>query len=225
MLCELIQNLSANTILLIEDIDHLFESSGNSKTTKKVTMSGLLNIMDGLQSKSGCSKYNILSGKQGGDTYCIPFLVVVFMTCNNINKITPALLRPGRIDVKLHLGFAASEQIRDTFWRFLGMDEGTSMPLTNEDKAIAEKHMEEFGNAIPANKVTTAEIQGYFIDILLEANASGNHWTRDRIYKALFERIPEFLERVERDRKQAEEHGQTQKKVSLTKEALEDKSS
>jgi hypothetical protein len=148
------------------------------------------------------------------------------MTCNNISKITPALLRPGRIDVKLHLGYAAPEQVKDTFWRFMSIDEETSMPLADEEKAIARKYMEEFGNAIPANMVTTAEIQGYFIDILLEANSCDNGWTRDRIYKVLFERIPEFLERVERDRKQAEAHKKTQtKKVSPIDEASEDKSS
>jgi hypothetical protein len=55
-LLSLIQNIPHNAILLIEDIDHLFESSGSSNFTKKVTMSGLLNTMDGLQSRSGCSK-------------------------------------------------------------------------------------------------------------------------------------------------------------------------
>jgi hypothetical protein len=56
MLSALMSNVPHNSILLIEDIDHLFESSGNSEVTSKVTMSGLLNIMDGLQSQDGCSK-------------------------------------------------------------------------------------------------------------------------------------------------------------------------
>jgi SpoVK/Ycf46/Vps4 family AAA+-type ATPase len=56
MLSSLMSSLPPNCILLIEDIDHLFESSGNSEITGKVTMSGLLNIMDGLQSQDGCSK-------------------------------------------------------------------------------------------------------------------------------------------------------------------------
>lgn len=102
----------------------------------------------------------------------------------------------------------------------MGLDEETSMPLSEEDKAIAETYVEKFERMIPANTVTTAEIQGYFIDVLLEANSEG--WARDRIYKAMLERIPEFLEKVERDRKQAEEHKQaTKKKASAEKASTE----
>jgi SpoVK/Ycf46/Vps4 family AAA+-type ATPase len=152
----------------------------------------------------------------------IPILsLVVFMTCNNINKITPALLRPGRIDVKLNFDYAMPEQVRDTFWRFMGLDEETSAPLSEEERAIAETHVEKFEKMIPASTVTTAEVQGYFIDILLEANAES--WTRDRIYEAMFERIPEFLEKVERDRKQAEEHRQASKKASAEKASADKK--
>jgi hypothetical protein len=73
---QLIQNMPYNSILLIEDIDHLFESSGNTNMTKKVTMSGLLNTMDGLQSRSGCSKsYNIIESLKTKfiDTYLFYF--------------------------------------------------------------------------------------------------------------------------------------------------------
>jgi flagellar biosynthesis regulator FlbT len=134
------------------------------------------------------------------------------MTCNDINKITPALLRPGRIDLKLHFDYAMPEQVRETFWRFMGLNEKTSIELVNDEKAIAEQHMEEFSKMIPANKITTAELQGYFIDTLLDANANG--WTRDSVYEALVERIPKFLEDVQRDRKQAEEHRKAQIKAS-----------
>jgi hypothetical protein len=142
------------------------------------------------------------------------------MTCNNINKITPALLRPGRIDLKLHFGYAMPEQVKETFWRFMGLDEETSMSLADEEKAIAEQCMEKFEKLIPSNQITTAELQGYFIDTLLEANANG--WTRDRVYEALLDRVPKFLEDVERDRKQAKEHMEAQKKTTADEDSKEE---
>jgi hypothetical protein len=131
-------------------------------------------------------------------------LLVIFMTCNNIEKIQPALLRPGRIDLKLKLDYAAPEQIRDTFWRFMELDDETSLPLKAEERAKVEKLAAEFEKKIPEYHVTTAEMQSYFIDMLLEAKA--NEWTKDDLYENMFKRIPAFMERVELDRKQAEKH-------------------
>lgn len=133
-------------------------------------------------------------------------VLVIFMTCNNLNKITPALLRPGRIDVKLKFDYAAPEQVIDTYWRFMRLDETTSMPIEGEEKEKAEEFGAKFGSMIPNDKITTAEIQSFFIDLLLEANSLG--WTRDEIYKHMFERVPEFLKKVEFDREQAEKHRQ-----------------
>ncbi|SAM00573.1 hypothetical protein [Absidia glauca] len=82
-----------DTLLIIEDIDHYDESNSDSSVTK----SGMLNALDGINGNDGS---------------------MVFMTCNDMNKITPALLRPGRMDVKLELGYAVHEQIEAMFWRF-----------------------------------------------------------------------------------------------------------
>lgn len=135
--------------------------------------------------------------------------LVIFMTCNNLNKITPALLRPGRIDVKLKFDYAAPEQVRDTYWRFMRLDETTSMPIEGEEKEKAEEFGVKFESMIPNDKITTAEIQSFFIDLLLEANSAG--WTRDEIYRHMFERIPEFLKKVAFDREQAEKHREEKK--------------
>lgn len=130
--------------------------------------------------------------------------LVIFMTCNNIDKIQPALLRPGRIDLKLKLDYAAPEQIRDTFWRFMELDDETSLPLEAEERAKVEELAVKFEKMIPEYHVTTAEIQSYFIDMLLEAKA--NDWTKENMYENMFKRIPAFMERVDMDRKQAEKH-------------------
>lgn len=126
------------------------------------------------------------------------------MTCNTIEKIEPALLRPGRIDLKIKLDYAAPEQIRGTFWRFMDLDDKTSLPLEPEERAKVEKLADRFVDMIPAYTITTAEMQGFFVDMLLEANA--NQWERDDVYERMFTRIPEFLEKVEFDREQAKKH-------------------
>lgn len=126
------------------------------------------------------------------------------MTCNTIEKIEPALLRPGRIDLKLKLDYAQPEQIRGTFLRFMNLDDSTSLPLEDEDRAKVEELAEKFTKVIPAGYVTTAEVQSYFIDIILEANSNG--WEKEEVYKNLFDRVPQFLEKVELDRIQAKNH-------------------
>ncbi|KAG2230782.1 hypothetical protein INT48_006804 [Thamnidium elegans] len=184
-LSSLMSDLPYNSIMVIEDIDHLFESvtDKTKATSSSLTMSGLLNVLDGLQSQEGS---------------------MIFMTCNNIDKIQPALLRPGRIDLKFKLDYAAPEQIRDTFWRFMNLDDETSLPLEPEERSKVEKIALEFEKRIPAYHVTTAEIQGYFINLLLASKA--NDWSQENLHREIFERIPEFMKQVELDRTQAKKH-------------------
>jgi ATP-dependent 26S proteasome regulatory subunit len=50
-----------NSIIVMEDIDHLFESVTDSNATEnsatRLTMSGLLNVLDGIQGQEGSSKF------------------------------------------------------------------------------------------------------------------------------------------------------------------------
>lgn len=132
------------------------------------------------------------------------FSSVIFMTCNDITKLPPALLRPGRMDVKLKLDYADRGQIQDMFWQFFGHDPDTLEPmLDGERKDYVQSLMKKFANALPENHVTTAELENYFITLWMEADAEN---PEDGLYDRLFNDIPEFLEKVKLDRKQAEEH-------------------
>jgi chaperone BCS1 len=104
----------ANSVLLFEDIDcmrgsqsrdglGLGDGKDGTDTPKAnasgngVTLSGLLNVLDGFHAPSG---------------------VLFMMTTNHVDKLDPALLRPGRIDYKLYLGKASDQQKVELYRRF-----------------------------------------------------------------------------------------------------------
>lgn len=80
ILFETFSNLKNNSILVLEDVDAMFEERVNGK--KQISFSALLNCMDGAFFKYG---------------------VITIMTTNYIDKIDPALIREGRIDVKINI--------------------------------------------------------------------------------------------------------------------------
>ena len=105
-----VNQVPANSVLLFEDIDcmkgsqtrDVGESSverANEKTALQngVTLSGLLNVLDG---------------------FCAPTGVLFVMTTNHMEKLDDALLRPGRIDYRLFLGKASDQQKAELYRRF-----------------------------------------------------------------------------------------------------------
>jgi mitochondrial chaperone BCS1 len=94
-----------------------------------VTLSGLLNVLDGFHA---------------------PDDVLFMMTTNKIEALDPALLRPGRIDYRLHLGVASEQQKLELYRRFF--------PLRDEFEALAfvEAH---------AWAETMADFQGLLLEL------------------------------------------------------------
>ncbi|KAK4564289.1 hypothetical protein RGQ29_006383 [Quercus rubra] len=74
------------SILVIEDVDCGAELDDQRRAFDSFTLSGLLNIIDGLWSSCGEQR------------------IIVFTT-NNKDKLDPALLRPGRMDVHVHMSY------------------------------------------------------------------------------------------------------------------------
>ncbi|KAL4332914.1 hypothetical protein GQ457_07G021240 [Hibiscus cannabinus] len=72
------------SIIVVEDIDTSLDSAEGGRV--KVTLSGLLNLVDGLWSSCGVEK------------------IIVFTT-NHKDRIDPTLLRPGRMDMHLHMSY------------------------------------------------------------------------------------------------------------------------
>jgi hypothetical protein len=85
-------------ILVMEDIDCMFQSRKEHDTAKNaVTLSGLLNILDGLVRPEG---------------------ILVFLTANHIGLLDKALLRPGRIDVAVRYDGMTADQLRAMFLHY-----------------------------------------------------------------------------------------------------------
>lgn len=71
------KNMSDNIILLIEDVDALFVER---ESEHKVSFSALLNCLDGTYYKDG---------------------IITILTTNHIEKLDPALIRDGRVDLRV----------------------------------------------------------------------------------------------------------------------------
>ena len=71
------------------------------------------------------------------------------MTTNHREKLDPALLRPGRADVHVELGYASERQMKGLFMKFY-------------DKATPEL-AQEFANQLPEYKLSMAKLQGHFL--------------------------------------------------------------
>lgn len=106
---DLINSLSQilpNSLLLLEDIDRVRiisdESKENPDRTQKLSFSDLLNSLDGI---------------------CSPDSLIIVMTTNNLDKLDAALIRPGRVDHKIHIGNPNFDQIRRLFKRFYHADD------------------------------------------------------------------------------------------------------
>jgi mitochondrial chaperone BCS1 len=97
---DLLMMVPEGAIVLMEDIDCIFEQRTKSDGVpngNSVTFSGLLNAIDGVAASEGR---------------------LLFMTTNHIEKLDPALVRPGRCDVKVFIGDADQEQAKKMFQRF-----------------------------------------------------------------------------------------------------------
>jgi mitochondrial chaperone BCS1 len=98
-------SISENSIISIEDVDCLFDNREGKES--KVTMSGLLNAIDGIDS---------------------PHNFILFMTTNHGEKLDPALIRPGRIDRRFFITNAETGQIERYFRNFYKLSEDSYLP-------------------------------------------------------------------------------------------------
>ncbi|KAI8611323.1 P-loop containing nucleoside triphosphate hydrolase protein [Chytriomyces sp. MP71] len=144
-LTELMVDTPPRCILLLEDIDAAFvsrtvtgnTSNGASENTivTNVTFSGLLNAIDGVAAQEGR---------------------ILIMTTNHMEKLDPALIRPGRVDVKVLLDKATRAQIQQLFVQFFSA-EGA------DGEARLQALAREFAGRVPEKGVSMAAVQGHLM--------------------------------------------------------------
>ncbi|CAO2152915.1 unnamed protein product [Urochloa humidicola] len=134
---KLLVEMDNRSILVIEDIDCSMEikkrkkkkkksdsgdkkkparnrkSSDSNRDDDKVTLSGLLNFVDGLWSTVGEER------------------LIVFTT-NYKERLDPALLRPGRMDMHIHMGYCTKEAFRILVRNYHSIDDHVTFPEIDE---------------------------------------------------------------------------------------------
>ncbi|KAI5319647.1 PREDICTED: AAA-ATPase [Prunus dulcis] len=105
------------SILVIEDID--FSAVNARKRKCRITVSGLLNFMDGLWSSCGDER------------------IIVFTT-NHKDRLEPALLRPGRMDVHIHMSYCTPYAFKVLASNYLGVQDLDRHPLYGEIAGLLE---------------------------------------------------------------------------------------
>ncbi|KAF3657124.1 putative transcription factor ORG2-like [Capsicum annuum] len=130
-------NFDVYDLELTEDIDATIDlqeklssrvadpSNESHEEGSEVTLSGLLNFIDGLWSSCGDER-------------------IIIFTTNHIEKLDPALLRPGRMDMHIHMSYCTPSGFRLLASNYLGV--------------IEHQHFEKIESLIETNAVTPAEV-------------------------------------------------------------------
>ncbi|XP_064455797.1 mitochondrial chaperone BCS1-like [Ornithodoros turicata] len=126
------------SIILLEDVDAAFVSREDTAKVKaayeglsRVTFSGLLNMLDGVASAEAR---------------------ILFMTTNYLERLDPALIRPGRVDMKEYIGYATDFQLKTIFQRF----------YPDQSSSLADDFVSAIRREL-SDTVSMALVQGFFM--------------------------------------------------------------
>ncbi|XP_067843070.1 mitochondrial chaperone BCS1 [Heptranchias perlo] len=130
------------SIVLLEDVDATFINRDLAKENPaiyqgmgRLTFSGLLNALDGVASTEAR---------------------LVFMTTNHLDRLDPALIRPGRVDLKQFVGYCSHWQLSQMFQRFYP-DQPPTLAEEFAERALAV-----------SDSISAAQVQGHFMLCKLE---------------------------------------------------------
>ncbi|KAH7119564.1 mitochondrial chaperone BCS1 [Dendryphion nanum] len=133
----LFAELPQHCIVVLEDIDAAAvhrtqeDNSPRKSTNGKVSLSTLLNVLDGLVSPEGRLR---------------------IMTTNHIERLDPALIRPGRVDKKVAFQLADKDMLSQLFF----------FVYVPRDKDML-KLAEEFAAKVPEGKFSPAEVMSLLL--------------------------------------------------------------
>ncbi|KAI0559655.1 Mitochondrial chaperone BCS1 [Gracilaria domingensis] len=96
-LFDALSDVPRDSVLVLEDVDAIFNKMRENKLGNSLTYSGLLNALDGITSNSGS---------------------ITIMTTNHFDRLDQALIRGGRVDKRVYFGPPSSAQVTELFKRF-----------------------------------------------------------------------------------------------------------
>ena len=116
-LCAAVNSIDGKTsILLLEDIDCIFHEHGSNHNTCHVSISALINVLDGVARSNG---------------------LITIITTNYIKKLEQRLLRPGRINMMIEFNIISKEQIEGLLKLYeINLDKKTINKLVD----LSQKH-------------------------------------------------------------------------------------
>lgn len=114
------------------------KSLAGSKGRSLVTLSGLLNAIDGNASQEGR---------------------LLILTSNNPDALDAALTRPGRIDKKVYFGNMSKSAGKSIFMRLIGRSALAHDAVFS--MAYIEQCAAEFAEKVPAHTFTPAQVQNF----------------------------------------------------------------
>ncbi|KAF6784037.1 hypothetical protein CSOJ01_15805 [Colletotrichum sojae] len=143
----LLTKLPRRSLLLLEDADAAFvnrrQRDADGYSGASVTFSGLLNALDGLA-----------AGEER----------IAFLTTNHIERLDPALIRPGRVDMVMRIGEATRYQAGQMWDRFYGEFDKDGSGRERFLARLDELGLFGEGTGEAAGRHTsTAAIQGLFL--------------------------------------------------------------
>merc|ERR1711933_294822 len=132
-----IQSAPANSLIVLEDIDALFNKDRSKKDQAcPLTFSGLLNVLDGVGNPDG---------------------QIFIMTTNFVDRLDSALIRSGRVDLHVEFPLATDEQLAKMFLLFY--------PESKEmAQMFCDQIRENFENGISMAAVQQHFIQNMFVE-------------------------------------------------------------
>ncbi|KAK4564292.1 hypothetical protein RGQ29_006385 [Quercus rubra] len=134
---KILLSTSNRSILVIEDIDRAAELNDRERRDELFTLSDLLNIIDGLWSSCGDER------------------IIVFTT-NHKDRLDPALLRPGRMDLHVHMSYCTMDGFKLLASNYLDINgdhqlyrqiEGLLANVEVTPAEIAEELLQSSGNS------------------------------------------------------------------------------
>lgn len=145
-LSRLFSDLPDRCLVLLEDIDAAGMKRSQSEAGQKepkplVSLSGLLNTLDGVASQEGR---------------------ILIMTTNRKEVLDGALIRPGRIDLKVQFSLTDFSMAAEMF-KFMYKPVVGSKPLAGIRADVLTRYATEFAALVPEFEFSSAQIMSYLL--------------------------------------------------------------